>query len=110
MTLATDRCLTLNQYLAYTHDSDARYELVDGVIAEMAPENPENNTIALIVLAQFLYMGIPVQRLATAHQVQVQSAYVSARQPDLMVHSESSRKAIMTDGLLTLDAPHPYWS
>jgi Uma2 family endonuclease len=107
MTLATDRRLTLNQYLAYTHDSDARYELVDGVVTEMAPENPENNTIALIVLAQFLSLGIPVQRLATAHQVQVQSAYVSARQPDLMVHSESSRQAIMTDGLLMLDAPPP---
>jgi Uma2 family endonuclease len=108
MTLATDRRLTLDQYLAYTHDSDARYELVDGVVTEMAPENPENNTIAVALLVHFAMMGIPAQLLATAHQVEVTSTKVTARQPDLMIHTDASQKAIKAGGaLLQLEMPNP---
>jgi Uma2 family endonuclease len=108
MIVSTDRRMTLDQYLAYTHDSDARYELVDGVVTEMAPENPENNTIAVALLVHFAMMGIPAQLLATAHQVEVTSTYVTARQPDLTVHTKESRQALKVDGsLLQLGQPNP---
>jgi Uma2 family endonuclease len=42
------------------------------------------------------------------HQIEVSSAYASARQPDLLVHSEDSEKAISEDGkLLRLGHPAP---
>jgi Uma2 family endonuclease len=108
MIVSTDRRMTLDQYLAYTHDSDSRYELVDGVVTEMAPENPENNTIAVALLVHFAMMGIPAQLLATAHQVEVTSTYVTARQPDLTVHTKESRQALKVDGsLLQLGQPNP---
>jgi len=42
------------------------------------------------------------------HQVSVSSSQVTARQPDLIVHSDESRAAILEDGkLLRIDMPVP---
>jgi hypothetical protein len=41
-TAATQKLLTMEEYLAYDDGTDTRYELVDGELVEMPPESPEN--------------------------------------------------------------------
>lgn len=110
MTVAksTTRTMTLEEYLAYDDGTDTRYELVHGILVAMPTESPLNNTIALFLISYLLKLGIPYYCLATNHQIQVTSTKVTARQPDLMIHSEESAAAILKDGkLLRLDQPAP---
>ena len=100
--------MTLKEYLDYDDDTDMHYELVDGVLVEMGAENPLNPQIAMLLAFAFGSLGIPPHRLAIGHQIEVQSKYVTARQPDLIVHSENSEAAIVVDGkLLRLGIPLP---
>jgi Uma2 family endonuclease len=64
MTLATDRRMPLEEYLAYDDGTGASYELVDRVLVKMGAENPINPTIASILLITFFQLGIPAHRLA----------------------------------------------
>jgi Uma2 family endonuclease len=73
MTIATERRMSLEEFLEYDDGTDTRYELEDGVLVDMGAENPPNATIAIFLLAQFLQLGIPYYRLATGHQVEVSS-------------------------------------
>jgi Uma2 family endonuclease len=99
MTVATQKRMTLEEYLTYDDGTDARYELVDGVLVEMGAENPLNPAIAVFLLVYFVnQMGVPYQRIIIGHQVNVSSTKATARQPDLMIHSEASAAAIMADG------------
>ena len=109
MTIAKNRLMTLEEYLDYDDGTDRHnYELEDGVLIEMAPENPLNNTIALFLVIYFSQLGLPHYRFATNHHIQVTSKVVSARQPDLIVHSEASFAAILDDArLLRLGLPAP---
>ena len=108
MTVVTDRRMTLKEYLDYDDNTDLHYELVDGVLVEMGAENPLNPQIAMFLAFAFGSLGIPPHRLAIGHQIEVQSNYVTARQPDLIVHSEASEAAIVIDGkLLRLGMPLP---
>ncbi len=108
MTIATRQRLTLEEYLTYDDGTDARYELVDGVLVEMGAENPINNTIAIFLISCFLQMGIPYYQLATGHQIAVSSTKATARQPDLVVHSEASATAILSGSrLLMPEMPVP---
>ena len=108
MTIATNKTLTLEEYLAYDDGTGARYELVDGVLVEMPTESPINKTIVMFLVSYFLRMGIPYYRLAIGHQLEVTSEKASAREPDLVVHSEESANAILQDGrLLRLGMPTP---
>ena len=108
MTVATDRQMTLKEYLDYDDDTDMHYELVDGVLVEMGAENPLNPQIAMLLAFAFGSLGIPPHRLAIGHQIEVQSKYATVRQPDLIVHSENSEVAIVVDGkLLRLGMPLP---
>jgi Uma2 family endonuclease len=108
MTIATPKQLTLEEYLNYDDETDARYELVDGVLVEMGAENPINNTIAIFLISYFLQMGIPYYQLATGHQIAVSSTKATARQPDLVVHSEASATAILSGSrLLMPEMPVP---
>ena len=109
MTIAKNRLMTLEEYLDYDDGTDRHnYELEDGVLIEMAPENPLNNTIVLFLISHFLHLGIPYYCFATGHHIQVTSKVVSARQPDLIVHSEASFAAILDDTrLLRLGLPAP---
>ncbi|MGD1906344.1 MAG: Uma2 family endonuclease [Leptolyngbyaceae cyanobacterium] len=103
-----DQPMTLEAYLDYNDGTDTRYELVDGVLVEMPTESPLNNTIALFLISTFLSLGIPYYCLATHHQIQVQSVKTTAREPDLILHTEASAAAILEDGkLLRLDQPAP---
>jgi len=108
-TQATPQVMTLEEYLNHDEGTDKRYELVDGILVEMPTENPINNTIVLFLVSCFLKLGIPYYCFATRHQIQVVSDQVTAREPDLMLHSEASAAAILKDGkLLRLDQPVPH--
>ena len=56
MTLATDRKITLNEFLTYDDGSDRCYELVDGVLVEMATESTINLQIAIFLIELFLQL------------------------------------------------------
>jgi Uma2 family endonuclease len=108
MPLATDRRMTLAEYLEYDDGTDTRYELEDGVLVEMSPEIPLNVGIASVLFESFLNLGIPAPRLAIGHQVGVSSTKATAREPDLVVHSQASAKAIYSGvKLLSADMPAP---
>ena len=107
--LSTHQRMTLQEYLNYDDGTDTRYELVDGVLVEMGAESTINTQIAIFLLATFLQMGIPYYRLGIKQQIAVSSREVTAREPDLMVHSEESAKAIegLKQALLYTDLPAP---
>jgi len=108
MTIAPTQTMTLEEYLSYVPENDTRYELVDGVLSEMGAEDPLNVNIAVFLLTYFVQLGIPFYRLAIGHQLEVSSTKVTARQPDLIVHSEASATAIVADGkLLRFELPAP---
>ena len=97
------------EYLRFDDGTDDRYELVDGVLVKMPTENPLNTRIAVFLITVFFQLGIPIRRLGIKHQIAVKSNSVTAREPDLMVHSEGSINAIVgaTQSLISLDMPAP---
>jgi Uma2 family endonuclease len=108
MTLATDRHLTIEEYLNYDDGTEMRYELVDGVLVEMGAESPINPTIAMFLAFAFAALGIPPYRLVIGHQIEVSSTKATARQPDLIVHTEESIRALLSgDKILRFAAPAP---
>lgn len=109
MTQARPRLKTFNEYLSYDDGTDTRYELVDGELVEMPSESPLNILIATALLLHFAQMGIPAYRLGIKHQIAVRSSSVTAREPDLIVHSEESAIAILRErqSLITFDMPNP---
>jgi Uma2 family endonuclease len=107
MTIATNRRMTLEEYLTYDDGTDIRYELVDGVLVEMGAENPFNVQITMFLVFTFSDLGIPRYRLAIGHQIGVSETKATARQPDLVVHSEESVAAILTDKILRFEMPAP---
>jgi Uma2 family endonuclease len=108
MKLATERRMTLEEFLDYDDGTDARYELEDGVLVEMGAENPLNCTIAMFLVFEFAKLGVLYRHLAIGHQVGVSSTKATARQPDLIVHSEASADAIRNGGkILFADMPAP---
>lgn len=107
MTQAKPRFRSINEYLEYDDGTDSRAELVDGLLVEMAPENPINSTIASFLFAIFLEIRIPYYRLAIGHQIATSSSKVTARQPDLVVHTEESAAAILAGGSLLLPEMPP---
>ncbi|MGI0490384.1 Uma2 family endonuclease [Alkalinema pantanalense CENA528] len=108
MTIATPRRMSLEDYLNYDDGTDTRYELVDGVLVAMGAESPINNTIVMVLLGALGALGIPFYRFATGHQIQVDSNKATARQPDLIVHTEESIQAILGGGkILRSEMPAP---
>jgi Uma2 family endonuclease len=109
MAIAANRKMTLEEYLNYDDGTDTRYELVDGVLVEMGAESTINTQIALFLVATFLQMGIPYYRLGIKQQIAVSSREVTARDPDLIVHSDESVKAIegLRQALLYANMPAP---
>ena len=94
MTLTTDRRMTLEEFLSYDDGTDRRYELVDGVLVEMGAESTTNTIIAGFLFGFFLQMGLPSYRIGFKQKIEVASRYVTARDPDLIVHTEDSFQAI----------------
>lgn len=105
---ACSKPMSLEEYLGCDAGTDHRYELVNGVLVEMGAENPLNPQIAVFLMFVFADLGWPRSQLAIGHQIEVKSAQATARQPDLVVHSEASQGAIFEDGkLLRLGQPAP---
>ncbi|MBD1824811.1 Uma2 family endonuclease [Cyanobacteria bacterium FACHB-DQ100] len=107
MTQAKPRFQTIEEYLDYDDGTDTRYELVDGVLVEMGAEKPINTAIAVFLIGYFLQLGIPVSRIGIKHLIAVSSSRVTARDPDLMIHSEASRDAMNQTAQLFLSATMP---
>jgi Uma2 family endonuclease len=109
MTVATSRRMSLEEYLTYDDGTETRYELVDGVLVEMGAESTANTWIASFLFATFLGMGVPYYRLGSKQKIQVDSEYVSARDPDFIVHSDDSALAIKgrKEACLFLHEPNP---
>ncbi len=109
MTVATARRMSLEDYLTYDDGTETRYELVDGVLVEMGAESTANTWIASFLLVMFVGLGVPYYRLGSKQKIQVKSKHASARDPDLIIHSEDSALAIKgrKEACLKLHEPNP---
>ena len=108
MTQAKPRFRTIEEYLNYDDGTDTRYELVNGELIALPAEDPLNPTIAMVLAFAFAAMGIPPYRFAIGHQIEVNSAEVSARQPDLVVHTEESIRAVLSgEKIVRIGMPVP---
>ncbi len=115
MTLATNdlrsvnaRRITLKEFLSYDDGTETRYELVDGVLVEMGTESTGNVQIAMLLIETFLHL-VGRKRVGIKQKIEVRSRYASARDVDLMIHSEESRVAIRgrSEACLFLGEPNP---
>ena len=108
MTVATDRRMTLKEYLTYDDGTAARYELEDGVLVEMGAESRNNIKIALFLIQFFLKL-VDYDRLGIKEKIEVRSHHATARDPDLIIHSAESATAIegRTESCLFLGEPNP---
>lgn len=99
--------LTLEDYLSYDDGTDLRYELVDGVLVEMGAESTINTRIAVFLLLAFARLGVPDDRLGIKQKIAISPSL--AREPDLMIHSEGSARAIdgATQAMVRLEHPVP---
>jgi Uma2 family endonuclease len=109
MTIATDRRMTLTEFLTYDDGTERRYELVNGVLIEMASESTINTWIAMYLAFAFGSLGLPAYRVGVKQKIEVPSKFVTARDPDLMIHSEESAAAIAdrTEACLKQNEPNP---
>ena len=109
MTVATDRRMTLKEFLTYDDGTDRRYELVDGVLVEMATESTINTLIAIYLAFAFGKMGFLPYQIGIKQKIEVPSQFVSARDPDLIIHTEESFQAIegRKEACLKCEEPNP---
>ena len=61
MVVATDRRMTLQEFLEFDDGSDGRFELVDGVLVEMANECTINTQIAVFLIGFFIRSVAPIE-------------------------------------------------
>ena len=99
---------TLEQYLAYSVDSETRCELVDGALVEMLPESDENLSIARTLLLE-LVKHFPAELVTWGTEIEVSGRRASCRIPDLLVHSDESKAALAgaKRATITRDMPPP---
>jgi Uma2 family endonuclease len=109
MITATERRMTLAEYLEYDDGTDTRYELEDGMLVAMSSENPLNLAIAMLLALEFAKLGMPASRLMIGLGMEVDSRKATVRIADLVVHSKASAVAVRSGGakLLTADMPAP---
>ena len=108
MTVATDRGMTLQEFLTYDDGTDRRYELVDGVLVPMGTEASVNISITFFLVQAFLQV-LGYHRLGNKIHLEVRSRYATVRDPDLVIHSEDSAAALAgrSEACLTLNDPNP---
>lgn len=108
MTQAKLRFNTIEEYLDYDDGTDTRYEVVNGELVALPTENPINSTIATVLVIALSALGIPPYCFAIGHQIEVDSTDVTARQPDLIVHTEESARTVLSgERLLRRSMPAP---
>jgi Uma2 family endonuclease len=108
MTVATNRLMTLEEYLNFDNGTDTRYELVNGELTEMPSESDLNNVIAIFLLAEF-FRVVPARLLRRGTEIVTSGFRSTARIPDLMVLTEDSANALAgsTRSIILPDMPPP---
>ncbi|NEQ51828.1 MAG: Uma2 family endonuclease [Leptolyngbya sp. SIO3F4] len=108
MTVATKK-ITFEEFLAYDDGTDELYELENGTLIAMPAESEINRRIAMFLVATFLKLGLPFERLSMKTELAVSSIRVSVRVPDLVILSEDGVMALdgATRSLILLDMPPP---
>ena len=109
MTQATRPRLTIEEFLTYDDGTNTRYELVDGILVEMGAESTINTLIAGFLFATFLQLGIPAYQIGFKQWIAVSDSTATARDPDLIVHSEASFAAIegSSQAIVKAGMPNP---
>lgn len=100
--------LTFEEYLAHDDGTDNHYELVDGKLVQILPEDRINSKISLFLLTKLLEV-FPEDRLCYKDtELEVSGSLAKTRLPDLMVLSEELAE-ILGDGrgTITRDMPPP---
>ncbi len=108
-TVAPKTLLTFEEFLAYDNGTDTRYELVDGELVEMPSESQENCDLAKFILFE-LAKHFPIYLLAYKDiEVEVSGRRATCRLPDLLVHTQASKAALIGNNrnLITRDMPPP---
>ncbi|GAB4445554.1 MAG: Uma2 family endonuclease [Cyanobacteria bacterium J069] len=108
MAIASQK-MTFEEFLAYDDGTDALYELENGELIAMPVESEINRRIAMFLVATFLKLGIPFERLSLKTEVSVSSTRVSVRVPELVMLSEEGVRALegASRSLVLLDMPPP---
>ncbi len=94
MTIATARKMTLDEFLTYDDGTEVYYELVDGELVRMGAESTINTRIPVFLIKCFILLGIEIDRIGIKQKIAVPRGFATARDPDLMIHSEASARAI----------------
>ncbi|PZV06784.1 MAG: hypothetical protein DCF22_23115 [Leptolyngbya sp.] len=105
----TQTLMTMEEYLAYDDGTDTHYELVNGELVEMPPESQENCALAGLLYAELLKY-FPFYFISHKDlEVEVTGRRAKCRLPDLVVHTEESRAALVDSrrNTLTRDLPPP---
>jgi Uma2 family endonuclease len=108
MTIATNRRMTLEEYLSFDDGTDTRYELVNGELVEMPSESDLNNVIAIFLLVEFSKL-VPARLLRRGTEIVTSGFRSTARIPDLMVLTEESSNALSgaKRSIILSDMPPP---
>jgi Uma2 family endonuclease len=108
MTVATQKKMSIEEYLSYDDGTDARYELVDGVLVEMGAENDINIMIEGYLVAILLQVA-PHYLIRRGTEIEVTGTAAKTRYPDLMVLTEATLSAMTRDkrSLILKDMPPP---
>ncbi|NJO43147.1 MAG: Uma2 family endonuclease [Cyanobacteria bacterium RU_5_0] len=105
----TKNRMTFEEYLNYADETDNRYELVDGELIEMPPENPNNCLFARFLFLQFLQV-FPLSWVCMKDtEIEVTGRRAKTRYPDLMVLGEELAMALQgaSRSTITRDMPPP---
>jgi Uma2 family endonuclease len=109
MTVAAANKMTFEEFLNYDDGTDTLYELEHGELIPMPSESELNCRIAMFLVAYFLKLGIPYDRLRMKTEIAVNSRMVGVRVPDLVVFSEDLAIAMLPAkrSLILMDMPPP---
>jgi Uma2 family endonuclease len=108
MAIATNRRMTLEEYLNHEDGTDTRYELVDGVLVEMGAESDLNVLIALFSLVTFSNL-VPLDRLRRGTEIETPQGMATSRYPDFLVLTEAGAMALAgaSRSIVTAEMPAP---
>jgi len=101
--------MTYEEFLKFDDGTEYLYELENGELVQVASESEINHRIVMLLVAEFLKMGIPFYRLRIGSELVVSSRMIGVRIPDLMMFSEELASAMRgaKRSLITLDMPPP---
>ena len=109
MMIATARKMTLEEFLTYDDGTETYYELVDGELVKMGAECTISTRIPVFLIKYFILLGIEIDRIGIKQMIAVPRGSATVRDPDLMIHSEVSARAIdgAKQACLRLGDPNP---